>query len=155
MTVETNERAPNFSAPATGDKTLSLADFAGRTLVLYFYPRDNTPGCTQEGEAFRDLYEDFRGANADIIGVSRDSLRKHESFRAKYGFPFDLISDADESLCAAFDVLREKNMYGRKHIGIERSTFVIDADGVVRNIWRGVKVDDHAEEVLEAVRALA
>lgn len=155
MTLEINDRAPDFSAPATDDKTLSLADFAGRTLVLYFYPRDNTPGCTQEGEAFRDLYPDFRSANADIVGVSRDSLRKHENFRAKYAFPFDLISDADESLCAAFDVLKEKNMYGRKHIGIERSTFVIDADGVIRHAWRGVKVADHAQEVLEAVRALA
>lgn len=155
MTLEINDRAPDFSAPATDDKTLSLADFAGRTLVLYFYPRDNTPGCTQEGEAFRDLYSDFRSANADIVGVSRDSLRKHENFRAKYAFPFDLISDADESLCAAFDVLKEKNMYGRKHVGIERSTFVIDADGVIRHAWRGVKVADHAQEVLDAVRALA
>ena len=155
MTAETGAQAPDFSAPATGDKTLSLSDFAGRTLVLYFYPRDNTPGCTQEGEAFRDAYDAFRAAGADIVGVSRDSLRKHENFRRKYGFPFDLVSDPDEKLCRAYDVLKEKNMYGRRHIGIERSTFVIDGDGVIRHVWRGVKVADHAQEVLDAVRALA
>lgn len=155
MTAETDTAAPDFRAPATGDKTLSLADFAGRTLVLYFYPRDNTPGCTQEGEAFRDLYDQFRTAGAEIVGVSRDSIRKHENFRAKHDFPFDLISDADEKLCKAYDVLKEKNMYGRKHIGIERSTFLIDGDGVIRRVWRGVKVSEHANEVLTAVRELA
>ena len=154
MTLQAQDRAPDFNAPATGDKKLALSDFTGRTLVLYFYPRDNTPGCTQEGEAFRDLYDAFRQANADIVGVSRDSLRKHDNFRAKYDFPFDLISDADEKLCKAFGVLKEKNMYGRKHIGIERSTFVIDGDGLIRHVWRGVKVADHADEVLAAVRAL-
>jgi len=154
MTVDTNDPAPNFSAPATGDKTLSLADFAGRNLVLYFYPRDNTPGCTQEGEAFRDQYSKFQAAGADIVGVSRDSIRKHDNFRAKYDFPFDLISDADEQMCRDYDVLREKNMYGRTHIGIERSTFVIDGNGVIRHVWRKVKVADHADRVLAAVRAL-
>ena len=154
MTLQAQDRAPDFNAPATGDKKLALSDFTGRTLVLYFYPRDNTPGCTQEGEAFRDLYDAFRQANADIVGVSRDSPRKHDNFRAKYDFPFDLISDADEKLCNAFGVLKEKNMYGRKHIGIERSTFVIDGDGLIRHVWRGVKVADHADEVLAAVRAL-
>jgi peroxiredoxin Q/BCP len=154
MTLQTQERAPDFVAPATGDQKLGLSDFAGRTLVLYFYPRDNTPGCTQEGEAFRDLYPAFRDAGAEIVGVSRDSLRKHENFRAKHDFPFDLISDADEKVCNAFGVLKEKNMYGRKHIGIERSTFVIDGEGVIRHAWRGVKVADHAEEVLAAVREL-
>ncbi|MGN8160240.1 peroxiredoxin [Salinisphaera sp. RV14] len=153
-TIAPEDKAPDFKAPATGDKTLSLADFAGRTLVLYFYPRDNTPGCTQEGEAFRDLYTAFQAAGAEIVGVSRDSLRKHENFRSKHGFPFELISDADESVCNAYGVLKEKNMYGRTHIGIERSTFVIDGTGVVRNVWRGVKVPDHADEVLAAVRAL-
>ncbi|MES1935658.1 peroxiredoxin [Salinisphaera hydrothermalis] len=153
-TISPEDQAPDFNAPATGDKTLSLSDFSGQTLVLYFYPRDNTPGCTQEGEAFRDLYEQFRAAGAEIVGVSRDSLRKHDNFRSKYDFPFDLISDADESLCKAYGVLKEKNMYGRTHIGIERSTFVIDGNGVVRHVWRGVKVADHAEEVLAAVRAL-
>lgn len=155
MTAETGAQAPDFSAPATGDKTLSLPDFAGRTLVLYFYPRDNTPGCTQEGEAFRDAYDAFRAAGADIVGVSRDSLRKHENFRDKYNFPFDLVSDPDERVCRAYGVLKEKSMYGRRHIGIERSTFVIDGDGVIRHVWRGVKVADHAQEVLDAVRALA
>ena len=154
MTAETGAQAPDFSAPATGDKTLSLSDFAGRTLVLYFYPRDNTPGCTQEGEAFRDHHDEFRAAGAQIVGVSRDSIRKHDNFRAKYDFPFHLISDADEKLCSAFDVLKEKNMYGRTHIGIERSTFVIDGKGVIRHAWRGVKVSEHVDEVLAAVRAL-
>lgn len=155
MTLEANDRAPDFKAPATGDQTLRLADYAGRTLILYFYPRDNTPGCTQEGEAFRDLYSDFQDANADIVGVSRDSLRKHDNFRRKHEFPFHLISDADETICHDYGVLKEKNMYGRVHIGIERSTFLIDGEGVVRQIWRGVKVCGHAEQVLAAVQALA
>lgn len=154
MTTETNNQAPQFSAPATGGQTLSLADFAGQTLVLYFYPRDDTPGCTQEGEAFRDRYADFRGAGAEVVGVSRDSLKKHENFKAKYDFPFDLIADTDETLCNAYGVLKEKNMYGKKHIGIERSTFLIDGDGVVRRLWRGVKVPGHAEEVLDSIRDL-
>jgi len=154
MSADVNDPAPDFRAPATGDQTLSKADFSGRTLVLYFYPRDNTPGCTQEGEAFRDQYTDFQAAGAEIVGVSRDSIRKHDNFRAKYGFPFQLIADADEKLCAAFDVLKEKSMYGRTHVGIERSTFVIDGDGIIRHVWRGVKVPEHADEVLAAVRAL-
>ncbi|GAB3682712.1 peroxiredoxin [Salinisphaera aquimarina] len=154
MSLDIQDQAPAFKAPATGDKQLRLADFSGRTLVLYFYPRDNTPGCTQEGEAFRDLYAQFQQAGAEIVGVSRDSIRKHENFRAKYDFPFDLISDADEKICVAYDVLKEKSMYGRTHIGIERSTFVIDGDGVIRHVWRGVKVAEHADEVLAAVRAL-
>lgn len=153
-TVAAQSTAPDFNAPATGDKHLRLGDFAGRTLVLYFYPRDNTPGCTQEGQAFRDLHDQFRAAGADIVGVSRDSLRKHDNFRSKHDFPFDLISDADERMCKDYGVLKEKNMYGRTHVGIERSTFVIDGNGVVRHVWRGVKVADHAEEVLAAVRAL-
>lgn len=154
MTLENNDQAPDFTATATDAETLSLSDFAGQTLVLYFYPRDNTPGCTKEGEAFRDQYEDFRAAGAAIVGVSRDSVKKHQNFKAKYGFPFDLIADTDEALCETYGVLKEKNMYGKKHIGIERSTFVIDGDGVVRHIWRGVKVNGHAEEVLAAVREL-
>lgn len=154
MTLEVNDAAPDFVASATDDQTLRLADYAGRTLVLYFYPRDNTPGCTQEGEAFRDLYADFQQAGVDVVGVSRDSLRKHANFRRKHAFPFHLISDADESMCRDYGVLKEKNMYGRVHIGIERSTFLIDGDGVVRQIWRGVKVCGHAEAVLSAARAL-
>ncbi|HLQ86418.1 MAG TPA: peroxiredoxin, partial [Salinisphaeraceae bacterium] len=126
MTVETNSQAPDFTAPATGEQTLSLADFAGQMLVLYFYPRDNTPGCTKEGEAFRDQYDDFRAAGAAVVGISRDSLTQHEKFKAKYDFPFDLIADTDETICQAYGVLKEKNMYGKKRIGIERSTFLID-----------------------------
>lgn len=154
MTLEVNDTAPDFNAAATGDQTLRLADYAGRTLVLYFYPRDNTPGCTQEGEAFRDLYSKFQSAGADVVGVSRDSLRKHDNFRKKHEFPFHLISDADESMCHNYGVLKEKNMYGRVHIGIERSTFLIDGDGVIRQIWRAVKVCGHAQEVLAAVHSL-
>lgn len=154
MTVQANDTAPTFCAAATGEQTLSLADFSGQTLVLYFYPRDNTPGCTQEGEAFRDQYDTFRGAGAQVVGVSRDSLRKHENFKAKHEFPFDLIADTDEALCHAYGVLKEKNMFGKKHLGIERSTFLIDGDGVIRRCWRGVKVCGHADEVLDAIRAL-
>ncbi len=154
MSVEIDQPAPEFSAPATDNQTLSLSDFAGRTLVLYFYPRDNTPGCTQEGEAFRDLYQAFQAEGAEIVGVSRDSVRKHENFRAKYHFPFPLISDADETICQRFGVLKEKKLYGRSHVGIERSTFLIDANGVVRQIWRGVKVTEHADSVLAALRQL-
>lgn len=154
MTIRANDKAPDFAAAATGGQTLSLADFGGRPLVLYFYPRDNTPGCTQEGEDFRDLYADFRNAGAAIVGVSRDSVRKHQNFKAKYEFPFDLMADTDETVCGAYGVLKEKTTFGRKHIGIERSTFVIDGGGIVRNVWRGVKVAGHAEEVLAAVREL-
>lgn len=154
MTIDVNDKAPKFSAMTTGGRTLSLSDFADQSLVLYFYPRDNTPGCTQEGKDFRDLYADFRDAGAAIVGASRDSLKKHENFKKKYDFPFDLIADTNETLCNAYGVLKEKNMYGKKHIGIERSTFVIDGDSTVRHVWRGVKVCGHAEEVLSAVRAL-
>src|SRR5699024_1367239 len=154
MPIERNDKAPAFAAPATGDQTLALENFRGRTLVLDFYPRDDTPGCTQEGEDFRDHYADFKALNAAVVGVSRDSVKKHENFKAKHEFPFDLIADTDASICNAFGVLKEKNMYGKQHTGIERSTFVIDADGVVRHVWRDVKVPEHVEEVLAAVREL-
>lgn len=154
MPIQENDKAPEFSVAATDEQTLSLAQFAGQTLVLYFYPRDNTPGCTLEGQAFRDLHADFLAAGATIVGVSRDTLKKHDNFRAKYAFPFALIADTDETLCNAYGVLKEKNMYGKKRIGIERSTFLIDGDGVVRRIWRGVKVKGHAAEVLQAVHKL-
>ena len=154
MAVEPSDPAPDFKAPATGNQTFSLSEFSDRILVLYFYPRDNTPGCTQEGEGFRDIYPALQQAGADVLGVSRDSLRKHENFRAKHAFPFDLISDADERVCKAYGVLKEKNMYGRTHIGIERSTFVIDTHGIIRYVWRGVKVADHAQDVLQAVKAI-
>ncbi|MDX1626965.1 MAG: peroxiredoxin [Wenzhouxiangellaceae bacterium] len=136
------------------DGPLSLQSFRGRPLVVYFYPRDNTPGCTRESQDFRDLHDEFEAAGAAIVGVSRDSLKSHEKFAAKHEFPFPLISDPDETLCRQFDVIKEKNMYGRKVMGIERSTFLIDAEGNVAREWRKVRVPDHAAEVLEAVRAL-
>ncbi|NND45606.1 MAG: peroxiredoxin [Xanthomonadales bacterium] len=152
--VSVGKRVSNFTLPATGDKQLSLDDFRGQHLVLYFYPKDNTPGCTREGQEFRDAYEQFKSAGADIVGVSRDSVRSHDNFCAKQSFPFDLLSDSDEKLCRQFDVIKEKNMYGRKYMGIERSTFLIDKEGVLREEWRKVRVPGHVEAVLEAVRAL-
>jgi len=152
--VTIGKKVANFSLPATGDKTVSLKDFKGKNLVVYFYPKDNTPGCTLEGQNFRDLYPRFVEAGTDILGVSRDSLKMHENFRAKQSFPFDLLSDSDEELCRQFDVIHEKNMYGRKVMGVVRSTFLIDGDGVLRHEWRKVKVKGHAEEVLDAARAL-
>jgi peroxiredoxin Q/BCP len=140
--------------PATGGSDLSIQSFRGDPLVVYFYPRDNTPGCTKEGEAFRDLYGDFEKLGAAVVGVSRDSLKTHENFKAKHEFPFELIADTDEELCRQFDVIKEKNMYGRKVMGVERSTFFLDADGNIIREWRKVKVPGHAEEVLEAVREL-
>lgn len=153
-TAATGKTIPSFELPATGGKTLGPGDFKGRKLVLYFYPKDDTPGCTIEGQGFRDHHKAFLKAGAEIVGVSRDSIASHEKFRAKYQLPFDLISDADETLCGMFNVMREKNMYGRKVMGIERSTFVIDAAGVLRKEWRKVKVPGHVEEVLAAVKAL-
>jgi peroxiredoxin Q/BCP len=146
--------APDFSLPATDDKTLTLAGLRGRNVVLYFYPKDSTPGCTNEGQAFRDRVDAFAEANTVIIGVSRDSVRSHEKFRTAQSLPFDLVSDPDEVACSAYDVIVDKNMYGRKVRGIERSTFLIDADGVLRREWRKVRVDGHADEVLAAARAL-
>ena len=152
--VSIGKKVANFSLPATGDRTLSLKDFSGTHLVLYFYPKDNTPGCTLEGQDFRDAYPKFRKAGADVLGVSRDSMKLHEKFKAKLGLPFDLLSDADEALCGQFDVIREKSLYGRKFLGIERSTFLLDEKGILRQEWRKVRVKGHAEEVLQAVRSL-
>ena len=152
--VSVGKRVANFTLPATGDKALSLDDFRGTKLVLFFYPKDNTPGCTREGQDFRDAYPKFIKANADVLGVSRDSVRTHENFCSKHSFPFNLLSDAEEDLCRQFDVIKEKNMYGRKYMGIERSTFLIDEKGVLRQEWRKVKVPGHVDEVLEAARAL-
>ena len=140
--------------PATGSKAFRLADARGRTVVLYFYPKDNTPGCTTEGQQFRDLHPEFQKLDCDVYGISRDSIKSHESFRTKMSFPFDLLSDAEEEACKLFDVIRMKNMYGKKVRGIERSTFVIDKAGVVRREWRGLKVPGHVEEVLDFVRTL-
>lgn len=150
-----NMTVPDFSAPMTGDRTFTLSDFKGKTVVLYFYPKDNTPGCTTEGMQFRDLHPQFRQANAEIFGVSRDSIRSHEGFKAKLGMPFELISDPDETLCLMFHVMKMKNMYGKQVRGIERSTFVIDGSGKLVKEWRGVKVPGHVDEVLEFVKALA
>ena len=152
--VKIGRKIANFSLPATGDKTLSLKDFKGSNLVLYFYPKDSTPGCTLEGQDFRDRFEAFREANTAILGVSRDSLKSHENFRAKQHFPFDLLSDSDEKLCNQFDVIHEKNMYGRKVMGVVRSTFLIDSSGVLRQEWRKVRVKGHVEEVLAAAQSL-
>jgi len=152
--VSIGKRVKNFSIPATGDQTLSLDDFKGRKLIIYFYPKDNTPGCTREGQDFRDSYAEFSDAGADILGVSRDSVRTHGNFRTKHGFPFHLLSDSDEVLCKSFDVIKEKKLYGRTYMGIERSTFLIDEDGILRQEWRKVKVPGHADAVLEATRSL-
>jgi len=152
--VKTGKKVANFSLPATGEKELSLADFKGKNLVIYFYPKDSTPGCTLEGQNFRDRYADFKKAGTEILGVSRDSIKAHENFKAKQGFPFDLLSDADEKLCKHFDVIHEKNMYGRKVMGIVRSTFLIDGTGVLQREWRKVRVKGHVDEVLEAVNSL-
>jgi len=153
-TVAIGKKVPDFTLPATGEQEISLSGLKGRNVVLYFYPKDSTPGCTQEGQAFRDLHSDFARHDTVILGVSRDSLKAHENFKAKQEFPFDLLSDKEETVCRLFDVIREKNMYGRKVLGIERSTFLIDAKGVLRQEWRKVKVKEHAQEVLAAVKAL-
>lgn len=152
--VSVGKKVSQFKLPATGEKTLGLKDFAGKNVVLYFYPKDATPGCTIEGQEFRDLHDKFRKINTVVVGVSRDSIKSHENFKAKQNFTFDLISDADETLCRMFDVIKEKNMYGKKVMGIERSTFLIDANGVLRQEWRKVKAPGHAAEVLEAAKAL-
>ena len=143
----------DFSLPSTGG-SFKLSDLRGKKLVVYFYPKDNTPGCTVEGGDFRDRYKEFAKAGAEVVGVSRDSLKSHENFKAKMKFPFELLSDADEELCAQFGVMKMKNMYGKKVRGIERSTFVIDKDGTLAREWRGVNVPGHAEEVLSFVKTL-
>ena len=152
--VQIGKKVAKFSLPATGDKTLSLDDFKGTKLVIYFYPKDNTPGCTLEGQDFRDRYPAFKEAGTAILGVSRDSVKSHENFKTKQDFPFDLLSDADEELCRQFDVIHEKNMYGRKVMGVVRSTFLLDADGVLRHEWRKVRVKGHVDEVLAAAQSL-
>ena len=153
--VSVGKRVENFTLPATGDQNLSLSDFKGRKLIIYFYPKDNTTGCIREGQDFRDLYSQFSKAGTDIIGLSRDSVRTHNNFRNKHEFPFHLLSDSEEVLCKQFDVIQEKNMYGRKYMGIVRSTFLINADGILRQEWLKVRVPGHAETVLEAVKAFA
>ena len=147
-------KIPNFSLPATGGTPFDLAAQAGKTVVIYFYPKDSTPGCTTQGQNFRDRHDQFAAANAVILGISRDSLKSHENFKTKKAFPFELGSDADEAVCNLFGVIKQKMMYGKQCRGIERSTFVIDGQGVLRREWRGVKVPGHVEEVLAFVQSL-
>ena len=150
-----NLPVPDFQVASTGGKIFRLAEHKGNPLVIYFYPKDDTPGCTTEGAQFRDLHGEFRKLGAGIFGVSRDTIASHEKFKAKMAFPFELLSDGDEALCNMFGVIKMKNMYGKQVRGIERSTFVIDGKGIVRKEWRGVKVPGHADEVLAAVKAIA
>ncbi len=155
MTIELNQEIEDFEAEATGGKTIKLSDYRGRKVLLYFYPRDNTPGCTQEGKDFRDHYDEFKKLDTIIFGISRDSVRVHEGFKAKHEFPFDLIADKDEKLCQLFDVIKMKNMYGKQVRGIERSTFLIDESGKLIKEWRKVKVKTHVQEVLDTLKQLA
>ena len=151
--VSVGKRVENFTIPATGDQNLSLSDFSGRSLIIYFYPKDNTSGCTREGQDFRDLYPKFTAAEADILGVSRDSVKTHGNFRSKYEFPFHLLSDSEELLCKQFDVIHEKKLYGRTYMGIVRSTFLINPEGILQQEWRKVRVPGHAQAVLDALEA--
>ncbi|MCT8954080.1 peroxiredoxin [Pseudomonas lundensis] len=154
MAVAIDQPVSDFQIAATSEKTVKLSDLNGKQVVIYFYPKDSTPGCTTEGQGFRDHYADFQAANTEIFGVSRDSLKSHENFKAKQGFPFELLSDKDEALCQLFDVIKLKKLYGKEYLGVDRSTFLIDKDGVLRHEWRGVKVPGHVEAVLEQAKAL-
>ena len=155
MSVKINTKVKKFKISATSELEINSIDLIGKNVVLYFYPKDNTPGCTQEGEDFRDLYKEFKKLKTEIYGISRDSLKSHEGFKTKYEYPFELISDPDEKLCNLFDVIKEKNMYGKKYMGIERSTFLINKDGRLSAEWRKVKVNGHAIEVLEEVKKIS
>jgi thioredoxin-dependent peroxiredoxin len=152
--IQVGKKIPAFSLPATGGGVWKTAEAAGKKLVVYFYPKDNTTGCTREGEAFRDLYPAYRKAGAIVLGVSPDSAPSHEKFKAKMAFPFELLADEDRKVCELFDVIREKSMYGRKFMGVERSTFLFDGAGVLQREWRKVRVPGHADEVLAAVQSL-
>jgi peroxiredoxin Q/BCP len=153
VTVSPNKSLADFSAEMTSEKTFTLSDYAGKPFVLYFYPKDNTPGCTTESIAFRDLYSQFKAAGVEVFGLSRDSLRSHENFKGKLELPFELISDPDEIICSQFDVMKMKNMYGKQVRGIERSTFLIDGNSKIVKEWRAVKVNGHVNDVLEFVNA--
>ncbi|KWR77582.1 MULTISPECIES: peroxiredoxin [Pseudomonas] len=155
MAVELDKPVADFQAPATSGQQVQLSALKGQQVVLYFYPKDSTPGCTTEGQGFRDKIEAFAKANTVIFGVSRDGLKSHENFKAKQCFPFELISDKDEALCQLFDVIKLKKLYGKEYMGVDRSTFLIDAKGVLRREWRGVKVPGHVDEVLAAAQELA
>ena len=148
------KKCPKFKAECTSELNLSNEDFIGKNLVIYFYPKDSTPGCTTEGQEFRDNYKSFKKLNTDILGVSRDSIKSHENFKSKQEFPFELLSDPDEKVCKAFDVMKLKSMYGREYIGVERSTFLVSAKGIILKEWRSVKVKGHVEDVLSSVKNL-
>ncbi|MCO7245404.1 peroxiredoxin [Halomonas sp. Mc5H-6] len=154
MPLDIGQTVPDFSAPATGDSTLTLSELRGQQVVVYFYPKASTPGCTTEGGDFRDRKADFDAANTVIVGVSRDGIRAQENFKAKQDFNFTLVSDKDETVCRLFDVIKLKKLYGKEHLGIERSTFLIDTEGKLAQAWRGVKVPGHVDEVLAAAQAL-
>jgi peroxiredoxin Q/BCP len=153
-TVAVGKKVPAFAGEVTGDAKISSRELKGTRYVLYFYPRDDTPGCTLEGKDFRDLHAKFKRRKVRVIGISRDTLKSHEKFKAKYEFPFELIADPDETICNQFGVMKDKNMYGKKVRGIERSTFLVDENGVLRREWRKVKVEGHAQEVLDAAKEL-
>ncbi|POA17431.1 peroxiredoxin [Pseudomonas sp. FW300-N1A1] len=154
MAVTLDQPVTDFEVPATSGQTISLATLKGKQAVIYFYPKDSTPGCTTEGQGFRDQYAQFQTANTEVFGVSRDSLKSHENFKCKQAFPFELISDKDEALCQLFDVIKLKKLYGKEYMGVDRSTFLIDKNGVLRQEWRGVKVPGHVDAVLAAAQAL-
>ena len=148
------KKCPSFKGECTSNKTFSNKDFLGKNLVIYFYPKDSTPGCTSEGQDFRDKYKEFRKFNTEILGVSRESIKSHENFKLKQSFPFELLSDPEEKVCKAFDVMKLKSMYGREYIGVDRSTFLVSSDGKVIREWRNVKVKDHVNEVFNSVKDL-
>ncbi|TWC14288.1 MULTISPECIES: peroxiredoxin [unclassified Pseudomonas] len=154
MAVAIDQPVTDFQAPATSGQTINLAALKGQQVVIYFYPKDSTPGCTTEGQGFRDQYAQFKAANTEVFGVSRDSLKSHENFKCKQEFPFELISDKDEAICQLFDVIKLKKLYGKEYLGVDRSTFLIDKNGVLRQEWRGVKVPGHVDAVLAAAQAL-
>ncbi|MBH20893.1 MAG: peroxiredoxin [Rhodobiaceae bacterium] len=148
------KKCPSFKGECTSNKTFSNKDFLGKNLVIYFYPKDSTPGCTSEGQDFRDKYKEFKKLNTEILGVSRESIKSHENFKLKQSFPFELLSDPEEKVCKAFDVMKLKSMYGREYIGVDRSTFLVNSDGKVIREWRNVKVKDHVDEVFNSVKDL-
>jgi len=149
-----NQTVPDFELPATSGLTFKLSNYIGKNIIIYFYPKDSTPGCTAQGMQFRDLHAEFQAVNTEIVGVSRDSLKSHENFKAKFSLPFELLSDSEELACNIFDVIKMKNMYGKQVRGIERSTFVIDSKGVLVHEWRKVKVNGHVEEVLQCIKSI-
>lgn len=155
ISIMLNTQVPDFSLPATSNTTFQLANYLGKTLVIYFYPKDATPGCTTQGMQFRDYYQEFQANNCEIVGISRDSLKSHENFKAKFNLPFELLADTEELACNLFNVMKMKNMYGKQVRGIERSTFVIDSNGNLAREWRGVKVEGHVPEVLQFIKTLS